>query len=51
MQDIVNKIGADAINLGVIASISEEEFQRQVKIILDNKDNSEKIMELLNIKQ
>ena len=49
MQDIINKIGADAINLGVIAPISEEEFQRQVKIILENKGNPEKIIMLLDI--
>jgi len=49
MQEIINKIGADAINLGVIASISEEEFQRQVKIILENKGNPEKIIMLLDM--
>jgi len=50
IHEIIEKIGAEAINLGVVAPVSEDEFQRQVKIIFENQGDTKKILELLESK-
>jgi hypothetical protein len=45
MLEIIYAIGADAINLGVVEATTQEMFNKQVEIVLNN--DSETAMKLL----
>jgi len=47
IEKIINKIGVQAVSLGLVAPVSEEVFGKQVKIILNSDSNLNETMKLL----
>lgn len=45
MLEVINEIGADAINLGVVEATTQEMFNKQAEIVLNN--DPETAMKLL----